>query len=666
MFLKRHKIKSSAQQQIKRNIASYKVLFCLIFVSLFLYLLGDAFYRWDGFSYYASFLEFLPAVALISVLWSIVAVIASIIVWLLYKLLYWICKCFKLKILSEHVFLNTCLLISFGAIVWTSKKLIWPDPQTTPVEKLILVVSVTLLSVLLTWQLRNKAELLLRTLFEHLSPLIWLFVIIVGLSLPLVIFYALREPVDKTILSVAARPSEADGDRPNIVLVTYDALTSKDMSVYGYHRLTTPFISAWAKSATVFSKCEASANITSSTVASLMTGKRVWSHRRYQSDAGKPAKAEVESLPLLLRDSGYYNMAFIANDIASVQKLGMSGSFHVKPPSSETMEPASLSGLLHKKLIKYFGAEIKLYDWILKDDFILGMLLNGDYFKYPFKTEHPVKKVFDMFLSELNKNTPQPFFAWIHLYPPHAPYLPPEPYIGMFDPSPEFRTARSQYTLINPRYYTPEQQPEADIIRSRYDEFIRYCDKQFEYFIKQLSLNNKFKNTVIILSSDHGESFERGYLTHGSHFLFEEMTHIPLIIKEPIQNVGRIIDFPVEQTDIPATILDLAHIPVPLWMDGHSLGPLLQGKQLDPKPVFSMSMEEVRDRGEISKGIFAVWEGDYKLIHYITSKETLLFNLNDDPHELNNLFASEFAVGQRLLSIIQDNLAVNEGFSAKE
>lgn len=642
-------------------------LFRLIFVIFFLYLMGDAFYRWDGFKYYASFYEFLPSVALISILWVSIAAFTTIIIWLLVMILIWVCKCFKLIISSEHAFLNMGFLILIGTVVWASKKLILPDVQTTLGVKLIVVLSTVVLSVFLTWFIQKKAERLIGIVSDRITPLVWLFSIIVGLSLPLVTFYALREPVNNTITSFAARPSETDMKRPNIILVTYDALTSKDMSVYGYHRPTTPFISEWAKSATVFSKCEAAANITSSTVASLMTGKRVWSHRRYQSDAGKPAKADIESLPLLLRDSGYHNMAFIANDIASVQKLGMSDSFHVKPLSSETMEPVSLSGRLHKKLIKYFGSEIKLYDWILKDDFILGMLLHGEYFRYPYKTEHPVKKVFDMFLSEIDGKAPEPFFAWIHLYPPHAPYLPPEPFVGMFDSSMKFRTAQSQDTLVKQRYYPLEQQPDVDIIRSRYDEFIRYCDKQFEYLIEQLAAKNMLDNMVIILSADHGESFEHGYLTHGGHMLFEEMINIPLIIKEPSQNVGRTIDFPVEQTDISATILELAHIPVPLWMDGRSLLPLLRDNVFPPRPVFSMAMEEIRDRGEISKGIFAVWEGDYKLIHYITSKKTLLFNLKLDPNELKNSFPDETAVGKRLLGFILDNIEkANERLTEKE
>jgi len=283
------------------------------------------------------------------------------------------------------------------------------------------------------------------------------------------------------------------------------------------------------------------------------------------------------------------------------------------------------------------------------------MFLQADFFRYPYKTEHPVEKVFGMFLSEIDNNAPEPFFAWIHLMPPHAPYLPPEEYMGRFEPSPKYRTAQSQYPLINKRYYTNEQQPDADIIRGRYDEFIRYCDQEFKYFIEQLELKGEIDNSVIILSSDHGESFNRGYFTHGGHFLFEEMTNIPLIIKIPAKK-GTVIDFPVEQTDIPATILDLANISVPLWMDGRSLEPLLRGKQLEPRPVFSMSMEEVRDRGEISRGIYALWEGDYKFIYHITGERSLLFNLKLDPEEQNNLFPTDVEVGQRLLSLIKGNL----------
>ncbi len=200
-------------------------------------------------------------------------------------------------------------------------------------------------------------------------------------------------------------------------------------------------------------------------------------------------------------------------------------------------------------------------------------------------------------------------------------------------------------------------QPTVEILRARYDEFIRYCDKQFEDFIAQLASRNKLKKTVIILSSDHGESFEHNYLRHAGPHLFEQLTHIPFIIKGPDQTEGRVINDLTEQIDIPATILDLANIPAPSWMEGRSLVPLMQGKSLPLRPVFSMNFEKNPSLGhEITRGTVAVWEGDYKLIHYLENNESLLFNLTHDPDEVNNLFDKESEIGQRLLGLIQDNL----------
>jgi arylsulfatase A-like enzyme len=268
----------------------------------------------------------------------------------------------------------------------------------------------------------------------------------------------------------------------------------------------------------------------------------------------------------------------------------------------------------------------------------------------------PPEKAFKRLLEVIDDNTPEPFFAWIHLFPPHDPYLPPEPYMGMFDFSTELRRLKSQEQLTY-QYFSQEMQPAVETLRARYNEFVRYCDKQFEDFIAQLAKRSKLKNTVIILSSDHGESFEHGYLTHGNEHLYEQVTNIPLIIKEPYHTEGRIIHKLVEQIDIPSTILELANIPVPSWMEGRSLVPLMRGKRLLSRPAFSMNFEKNPSRGhQITKGTIAVWEGDYKLIHYLEEKESLLFNLKKDSNELNNLFDREPEIGKHLLSLIHENL----------
>ena len=646
---------------------SYRRIFRLIFVVFSLYLLGNAFYRWDGFRYYASFSEFLPSVALVTILWSIVAVFAAMLVWLLLRALEWLWMHMKWENRIEHLRVFLWLFLFLGLLVWTGKRLIWPNVQTAFQLKLIVLLCVVFIVLLLTWKFLDTFERCGRIIQDRITPLVWLFGIWAILSVPLVAYHTWGKPTDNVVSQKIFQSSAADRSRPNIILVTFDALTARDMSVYGYERPTTPFISGWAKKASLFTRLEAAGNITTPTTASLMTGKRLWTHQTYHPRGSKPVKSEIENLPLLLKNSDYYTMAFVVNHNATVKVLGIADSFDIAPFVIKLRTPTSLIAIISKSLYRLFGDKIRLHDWIIKGDFILSKLM--DIFVQDFsETPVPPEKAFNRFLSVLDDNPPEPFFTWIHVYPPHFPYLSPKPYMGMFNSLPEMRTLKSQRTAPMTGEFKQKLQVSVDILRARYDEFIRYCDKQFEDFIVQLTKRGKLKNTVIIFSSDHGESFEHNYLKHRGPHLYEQVTHIPLIIKEPDQTEGQIINDLIEQIDIPPTILDLAGIPQPSWMEGRSLAPLMRGKRLPSKPLFSMNFEKNPSLGhQITKGTIAVWEGDYKLIYYLQEKKSLLFNLKQDSDELNNLFDREPEVNKRLLSLIQDNLKkANERISKGE
>jgi arylsulfatase A-like enzyme len=448
------------------------------------------------------------------------------------------------------------------------------------------------------------------------------------------------------------------------------------MSLYGYERKTTPFIDIWAKEASVFTKAEAACTWTPPAVASLMLGKRVWTHQLYHSEGPHPVKSDIENLPLLLEKNGYTTMAFILNQMhASPKILGISKNFQIAPLETELKISATILDKIDTSLYKLFFNKIKMYDWILKGDFILNTLLSL-FSPYggtitPFQPE----KAYKSFLNAIDQGIQEPFFVWIHLYPPHFPYLPPEPYMGMFNASPGFRGSKSHIDLImfsfqriSQKYPDKDVQSIVDTLRGRYDEFIRYTDKQFEGFVEQLERRDKLENTVIILSSDHGESFEHNYLGHNGNF-YEEQTHIPLIIKEPYQTEGRVINELAEQIDITATILDFAQIKIPSWMEGRSLRPLTQEKRLHSKPIFSMNFQSNPGKGhKITQGGIAIWDGDYKLIKCLKcSAKPLFFNLRNDPEELNNLINEEPEIAQRLSALIMEHLArANEKISAEK
>ncbi len=629
--------------------------------------MGDAFSRWDGFSYYASFSEFLPSIALASILWSIVSVFTVILAWMLLKIFEWLCRLIGIEIEIEHLLFFSCTLVLSGILAWKGKKLIWPDVQTTVLAKTAVFVGSAFLSFFVTWLLRHRAAKWLETIQARITPLVWIFGIFVILSIPIVSYYAGFKDSGSPLLDVAPGSLISGENKPNIILVTFDALAARNMSAYGYHKETTPFISKWSKNATVFNMAEAASNFTTPAAASLMTGKRVWTHRTFHIAGTRPVKSNVESLPSVLKENGYFNIALVVNPFASVNILGMSDSFDIAPLATEFGTPASFFGwkfgVVDKMLYSVFGEKIRMHNWIIRNDFIFSKVINL-ISRNITETTVPPDKVFDRFLDIIDDDIPSPFFVWIHIFPPHDPYLPPEPFQDKLNNSPELRSYRRQENIIEKSYeYLFAFQPvpdnlvkEIELMRAYYDEYIGYVDKSYENFIRELG-NRNMENTLIILTADHGESFDHGYFTHGGPFLYEQVTHIPLVIMEPGQRNGRFVDNLVEQIDIPATVLGLANIPVPSWMEGRSLVPLMSGKKLPKLPAFSMNFEGNRSRGhQITKGTIAVWDGNYKLIHYLNRGESLLFNLKWDPGELNNLYDNEPRTSQRLRSLIQENI----------
>jgi hypothetical protein len=487
---------------------SFVQILRLTFVIFSLYLLGDVFNRWDGFKYYSTLSEFLPSVALITVLWSILAAFAALITWLSLRISESFFHRIGLKIKVEHLLILICFIMLFGVIIWKNKQLILSHYDSTMQLRGIVFVCTVLLAAFLTWLSRNKAVRLVQIIQTRITPLVWLFGIWLILSIPVVGYCTFGKSSDNEQHKLN-RSVVNNNNRPNIILVTFDALTARNMSAYGYHKLTTPFIDRWAKKASLFTRLEAESLITTPTAASLMTGKRLWTHQTYHLKGSKPVNVNTESLPLLLKNNGYYNMAFIVNGFASVETLGVENSFDFAPIPSQFSGPVSLFGIIEKYLYQMFGDKIKLHDWILQSDFILYRLLlkvSGDI----NSTAVPPENAFKRFLWSLNDERQGPFFAWLHLYPPHDPYLPPKPFMQMYDSSPELRSFKSQYKIKQAalRYRDDFQDfPEGlkqsvNLLHARYNEFIAYCDKQFENFIEELTTADKLKNTVIILSSD--------------------------------------------------------------------------------------------------------------------------------------------------------------------
>jgi choline-sulfatase len=193
------------------------------------------------------------------------------------------------------------------------------------------------------------------------------------------------------------------------------------------------------------------------------------------------------------------------------------------------------------------------------------------------------------------------FFLWVHLYDPHAPYDPPEPF-------------RSRFAA------------------SRYDAGVAYADACLGRLIARLDSTAKLSNTVLLVTGDHGESLgEHGESTHGV-FLYDATLRVPLILVDPRQHGARRISAPVSLADVAPTlaeVADLSSVPA----DGSSLASLLAGIESARHPVYA---ESVYPAALLNwSPVFAVRSQRSK---YIQAPRPELFDLASDAGEKVNLF----------------------------
>lgn len=196
---------NNSAEDIDKKCCSFWKLFRLVFTLFSLYLMGDAFYRWDAFKFHSSFTEYLPNVALMAIIWSIVAFLSSSLVWLLLKTFEQASRYAGLKVKAEHLLLYISVFLLLVSLAWIGKKIIWSHMETSHQLKLTIIVFISCAAIPLTWLIRSKAGLWINTIQEHVTPLVRLFAACVMLSLLLVGFYMWGKNTGKAVSEDVAR-----------------------------------------------------------------------------------------------------------------------------------------------------------------------------------------------------------------------------------------------------------------------------------------------------------------------------------------------------------------------------------------------------------------------------------------------------------------------------
>lgn len=464
-------------------------------------------------------------------------------------------------------------------------------------------------------------------------------------------------------------PASTDSrPRPHILLVTIDALSAQHMSLYGASRETTPNLDAFARTATTFDDAYANANFTTAGVSSIVTATRPWTHRAMQLPSWPIDDARRNSLPEVLEQAGYQTAYVSTNPLAGGAKLGLGAYFKVHMGDRAPLFSVCSDAISAALPYDCAATDIPLFSvaqilWARIHQILLDPLPNWHH--DPRVAIRPALE----WLAAADKRTP--IFLWIHLLPPHSPYAAPAPWLGQFDSSSEARDAahsdpETAYLSRN----VPQER--VRVLDARYDESVKYVDF---YVGELLSQATKLlgDNTVVIVSADHGESFEHGYGMHTGPALYQSLIHIPLIIHIPSQTAGSHISAPAEQVDIGPTLAELAGIRPPSSWEGRSL---LEARSLPAtaspaaaKPVFAMNFEENRRDGALANGSVAVVDGQWKLIHYMGALHyplmprlhDELYDIAGDPGELEDKISERPDEAERLRKLIAAQLIAHGG-----
>jgi arylsulfatase A-like enzyme len=413
-----------------------------------------------------------------------------------------------------------------------------------------------------------------------------------------------------------------------MLLITFDALSAEDMSLYGYRLPTTPNIDAFSRQATVFKNFYSASTFTTPSVATMLTGLYPSEHYVYQLIGRLRAEDARRSLPHTMRAAGYATGAFYSNPYAYY--IGdLRSSYDVLP--EPVFQEGGLQHLweatrsLHQN--SGIGSRIDEYnDLMVAWNTWGGMPL--DLFR-----RYKAAETFEQ-AREMLAKLPDGFFLWVHVMTPHSPYRPDKADRGRFIPEAELRTFEDEGDDGARRWfphYEPDQQSQVNQRRLAYDEFILTADHAFGSFMADLENSGRLRDTTVLVSADHGESFEGGIYQHENQYMTRPVIHVPLIIRTPGQQEGRTVAFAADQTALAPTILELAGQPKPDWMRGQSLARLLTGGgQSDGEGLaFCQYLENNSIFKPVVHGTVGVIDGQYQYVIILNSQQGVLRPLQE-------------------------------------
>ena len=459
---------------------------------------------------------------------------------------------------------------------------------------------------------------------------------------------------------------------PNVLVLVFDAMSATNLSLYGYRRRTTPNLERFARHATIYNQHYSAGNFTTPGTASLLTGLYPWTHRAI-NEAGLVARERIDQNLFRAVGSRYHRLAYSQNIFAHF----FIGQFQ---RDIETILSPAAFGLVHEMVAEEFGADRvdshRAFDTLLLQDrqppaaLVLGLVDRIRLFSAVQKakalpgpervalaqtTNYPIyfrlPDVFDGIMSTI-EGLQAPSLAYLHLWPPHAPFTPSPPFAGSFadgwQPPPKPLRRFSDSPL-------QDTQDGLDAHRQLYDEYIADLDAEFGRLLDMLEAKGILETSYVIVTSDHGELFERGVEGHVSRLLYEPLVHVPLLISSPGQVDRQDVHIPTSSVDLLPTLAVASGVEAPPWTEGKVL-PGFGGTDEPERSIFMMEAKHNRPLQPLTNASFAIRKGRYKLIYDIGFRKrerkgapaVEMYDIENDPEELNDLYSKSLPLAQEL------------------
>jgi choline-sulfatase len=390
------------------------------------------------------------------------------------------------------------------------------------------------------------------------------------------------------LMTAGCRKSEAPTHRPNVLIITVDTLRADRLGVYGNTEGLTPNIDALAKDGVVFEHAASQVPLTYPSHTAIFTGTYPF-YNGVRDFTAQPLSNRFRTLAESFKANGYATGAVVSSFVLD-RSWGLARGF-------DNYDDA-------------FSGD----QFVSKD---LGLV------------ERRADASVDHAIQWLGNHASQPFFFWLHLYDPHSPYDPPEPF----------------HTKYKNELYNGE---------------VAYTDSQLARLFAWMKQDphNIYDDTIIVFLSDHGESLgEHGEKEHG-FFVYNSTIHIPLIVKPAKSDAPaaeREIRPAVESIQVAPTVLELArlHDPIEKQFQASTLVPMMTGKNTAPeRAAYSESVYP-----ENSFGWSPLHSLQTEQYQYVEAPRQELYELRADPAEKTNVVEKDASVAGRLQTELNSRLA---------